>query len=261
MDLIKLVQLTILSIKKYGPWTHTLGVDREHILQMYQSALFGTSQSLFSKRNGLVFQARSDQLYAISNKMSIQDHIQIHKSLTSKFSFPLEMSIGFDKSPFRANEIAFDSSRHCAICNHKDISGMVQRDNELVYLIHIDVKGLTRIEGKMSYFESYAMIQTIHQKLVEFFQQRNSLGFYMGGDNFMIISDELAKQHATEFVSYANDVLGISVNCGIGIESTGRKAAMNATASLDMIRAHRNTKEKYEHVFSIQDNCTILNRL
>ena len=45
-----MIQLTIMKITGYGPWTLTLGSDREHELQMLQSQLYNKLQELFSKK-------------------------------------------------------------------------------------------------------------------------------------------------------------------------------------------------------------------
>jgi GTP cyclohydrolase IIa len=253
-----MVQLTIITLSEYGEWTHCLGEDREHVLQILQSSVYATAQNLFSEKKGLVFQARSDEMYAITNTLTIKDHMQIHKELTSKFPVSITMTVAFDESPFKANEIAFRSSKFCQVPEYGFIYGTTQSENEAVHLIHIDVEGLTEISKKLSYFEVYSMIQKVQQKITEFFQQRNSLAFYMGGDNFIVISDGDIERHANEFVEYSKNVLGLSMNCGIGIGDTGRKAVMYATASLDMIRAKRNQKNDYLHVYNIQNDLVTL---
>jgi len=35
-----MIQLSILKITEYGPWTLTLGSDREHELQMLQASIY-----------------------------------------------------------------------------------------------------------------------------------------------------------------------------------------------------------------------------
>jgi len=50
-----MIQLSILKISGYGPWTLTLGSDREHELQMLQASLYKQVQKLFSEKNCLVF--------------------------------------------------------------------------------------------------------------------------------------------------------------------------------------------------------------
>ena len=45
-----MIQLSILKITEYGPWTLTLGSDREHELQMLQASLYKQVQELFSAK-------------------------------------------------------------------------------------------------------------------------------------------------------------------------------------------------------------------
>ena len=54
-----------MKITGYGPWTLTLGSDREHELQMLQASLYQKVQELFSKKKGLVFPNRSDEFFAV----------------------------------------------------------------------------------------------------------------------------------------------------------------------------------------------------
>ena len=54
-----MIQITIIKITGYGPWTLTLGSDREHEIQMLQASLYLQIQKLFSEKNGLVFSNRA----------------------------------------------------------------------------------------------------------------------------------------------------------------------------------------------------------
>ena len=76
-----MIQLTIMKITGYGPWTLTLGSDREHELQMLQASLYQKVQKLFSEKNGLVFQNRSDEFFAVTNGITLDEHIEIQKEL------------------------------------------------------------------------------------------------------------------------------------------------------------------------------------
>ena len=95
-----------MKITGYGPWTLTLGSDREHELQMLQASLYQNIQELFSKKNGLVFPNRSDEFFAVTNRISLDDHIEIQKKLESKCEIKVAMSIGISISPFDANVLA-----------------------------------------------------------------------------------------------------------------------------------------------------------
>ena len=90
-----MIQITIIKIAGYGPWTLTLGSDREHEIQMLQAALYLQIQKLFSEKNGLVNSNRSDVFFAITNSITLEDHIEIQKKLES--SFDLKLSIKYQK--------------------------------------------------------------------------------------------------------------------------------------------------------------------
>ena len=74
-----MIQISILKIIGYGPWTLTLGSDREHELQMLQASLYKELQKEFSKRNSLVFLNRADEFFVVSNGLNLEEHITIQK--------------------------------------------------------------------------------------------------------------------------------------------------------------------------------------
>ena len=98
-----MIQLSILKITEYGPWTLTLGSDREHELQMLQASLYKQVQKLFSEKNCLAFLNRSDEFFVVSNGLTLDDHIEIQKTLEGLFEVHLTISIGFGDSPFERN--------------------------------------------------------------------------------------------------------------------------------------------------------------
>jgi len=71
-----MIQLSILKITEYGPWTLTLGSDREHELQMLQASFYKQVQQLFSAKNCLVFLNKSDEFFVVSNGLTLDDHVK-----------------------------------------------------------------------------------------------------------------------------------------------------------------------------------------
>ena len=70
--------------------------------------------------------------------------------------------------------------------------------------------------------------------------EEESLSFYLGGDNFMVITKEnMTIEKVKEIVDSLTSLTKIKINCGIGNGNTGRKAAELATKSLDVIRELR----------------------
>ena len=244
-----MIQITIIKITGYGPWTLTLGSDREHEIQMLQASLYLQIQKLFSAKNGLVFSNRSDEFFAITNGITLEDHIEIQKKLESSFDLKLSMSIGYGDSPFDANLSAYDGKKSKIKLNEEhNIFGFINGKVESkVTIMHLDVDNLTSRGKTVSPYEISSLMFKLYAKMSEFFLSKKSLSFFMGGDNFMVVANSNYKESAEEFIDMIKNELGIELNCGIGTGKTARNAVKLATKSLDTIREIRDLgKEKPE---------------
>ena len=248
-----MIQLTIIKITGYGPWTLTLGSDREHKLQMLQSSIYNEIQNLFSEKNCLVFSNRFDELFAVTNGLSLDDHIEIQKKLAKSFDLQLSMTIGYGDSPFEANLNA-DKARKSTIILEKEhnIFGYVDgKAEQLVQIMHMDVDGSTSISAKKSPYEISLLMFKLYSEMSEFFLAKNCLTFFMGGDNFMIVTSGDGKDHAVKFLNLMKEKHGIALNCGIGTANTAREAAKLATKSLDTIRELRDSGKNQQRVLEL----------
>ncbi|MEM4202176.1 MAG: GTP cyclohydrolase IIa, partial [Candidatus Hadarchaeum sp.] len=66
------IQLTLIQIDNYGPWTVTPEPRREFELQVLQAELFAELERQFGSRGGLVFPTRFDNLFAVTNGISME---------------------------------------------------------------------------------------------------------------------------------------------------------------------------------------------
>ena len=243
-----------MKITGYGPWTLTLGSDREHELQMLQASLYQKVQELFSKKNGLVFPNRSDEFFAVTNKISLDEHVEIQKELESKFEIKLSMSIGFGTSPFDANVLANESKKSKKLLNEKySIFGSMNgKEEQNVTIMHLDVDSLSEKRKMISPYETSSLMFKLYSKMSDFFLEKRSLSFFMGGDNFMVISNSDHKINAQEFIDKIKTDMNLLLNCGIGISTTGRGAAKLATKSLDTIREIRDSGKEKPEVYELE---------
>ncbi|MEE8256088.1 MAG: GTP cyclohydrolase IIa, partial [Nitrosopumilaceae archaeon] len=89
----------------------------------------------------------------------------------------------------------------------------------------------------------------LYSKMLEFFLERKSMAFFLGGDNFMVIGNENSKETAKQFIDTVKKDLSLYLNCGIGIGKTSREAAKLATKSLDTIRQIRDSGKEKPEIF------------
>jgi GTP cyclohydrolase IIa len=248
-----MIQLTIIKITEYGPWTLTLGSDREHELQMLQAHLYREIQKLFSAKNCLVFSNRFDEFFVISNGLTLADHIEIQKKLAEVSSLKLSMSIGYANNPFDANLKAYEGKKTPIILDKDhNIFGFVNGNaDQQVTIMHFDVDNITSQRKVKSPYEISSIIFRIYAKMSDFFLAKKSLAFFMGGDNFMVVTSQDAKKNAQEFLEIAKKEFGVTFNCGIGTGKTAREAVKLATKSLDTIREIRDAKKEKPEIYEL----------
>ncbi len=235
-----MIQLTIIRIEGYGHWTLTLGSDREAQLQMLQAKIFHDVQKLFSEKNCIAYFNRFDEYFAITNGLDANGHKEIQDELAKTYQdLKISMTIGSGTTAFEANMNAYRARKDEKLLdNGANIFGSTYKDaeNNIVQIMHIDVDSSTRISDKLSPYEVTSLITKIYSRLAEEFLKHNSLSFFLGGDNFMIISNGMTKEQADIVIEEVTAEINIKLNCGIGIGRNGRKAAEAATKALDTIR-------------------------
>jgi GTP cyclohydrolase IIa len=262
------IQITIIRIEGYGPWTLTLGTDREAQIQMLQARIYYDVQRLFSQKECLVYLNRFDEYFAITNGLSLKDHKDLQREIATLYeNLKISMTIGRGNTSFEANVNAYEARKAGNLLDRETrifgqtissspsskASSSTTNSNysESAHIMHIDINGSEKISSKMSPYEITALVMKLYAKLSEAFLKKGAMTFFLGGDNFMVISNNIKKEDAEIIIrSVANDI-GITLNCGIGIGRNGRKAAEAATRALDTIRDLRN-EGKIQPIYEIQ---------
>jgi GTP cyclohydrolase IIa len=248
-----MIQLTIIRIEGYGPWTVTLGSDREAQLQMLQAKIYHDVQRLFSEKNCIVFFNRFDEYFAVTNGLKALDHKEIQRELAELHDdLKMSMAIGVAKTAFKANLNAYNARNEGKMLdNEARIFGDALDDADIVQIMHIDVDSSTKVSDRLSPYEIAALVIKIYSRLAEEFLKHHSLTFFLGGDNFMVISNGVTKEQADMVIRNVRAGIDIKLNCGIGIGKTGRKAAEGATKALDTIRDLRR-EGKTQNIYEIR---------
>jgi GTP cyclohydrolase IIa len=248
-------QTTVIKLEGYGPWTLSLGSDREHRLQIMQSKIYADVQELFSNKKGVVFSNRFDEFIAVTNQINLDEHMEIYNELSKKYiKIRISMTIGIDETPLKSNKNShyvknkkeylirpdIYGNKENLLKNSKEIDLKTKTDNKDVKILHIDINNSTAITKKLSAYEITNLIIKLYSKISNIFLKEESLAFYLGGDNFMIITKRnMTTEKAQEIINLLTKTTKINLNCGIGNECTGRKAAEMSTKSLDLIRDFR----------------------
>jgi GTP cyclohydrolase IIa len=115
----------------------------------------------------------------------------------------------------------------------------------------MDVDGSTLISVKKSPYEISLLMFRLYSEMSDFFLTKNYLTFFMGGDNFMIVTSGNGKEHALKFLDFMKEKHGIALNCGIGTAKTAREAAKLATKALDTLRELRDSGKNQQQILEL----------
>jgi GTP cyclohydrolase IIa len=248
-------QTTVIKLEGYGPWTLSLGGDREYQLQILQSNIYSDLQDLFSNKNGIVFSNRFDEFIAVTNQIDLDGHGEIYDKISKKYNkISMAMTIGIGVTPLESNKKSYyikNKKEYCirsGIYAEKENLMKEPRDSKEIDLsmgkdikiLHVDINNSTAIVKNLSAYEITNLIINLYSKISDIFLKEESLAFYLGGDNFMIIAKKnMTLGKVKEIIEMLTISTKINLNCGIGNGKTGRKAAEMATTSLDLIRDFR----------------------
>lgn len=247
-----MIQLTIIRIEGYGPWTLTLGSDREAQLQMLQAKIYHDVQRLFTEKNCIVYFNRFDEYFAITNGLDGAGHKEIQRELAKTYKdLKMSMAVGAGVTAFEANMNAYRARKEeKALDSGARIFGSIH-EADTAQVMHIDVDSSTKVGNHLSPYEVTSLVIKIYSRLAEEFLKHDSLTFFLGGDNFMVISNGVTKEQADSVIKKVTAGIDIKLNCGIGIGKTGRKAAEAATKALDTIRDLRQ-EGKIQPIYEIR---------
>jgi len=239
---MKKIQLTLVQIDNYGPWTVTPEPRREAELQTLQAELFAELERQFASRKGLAFQTRFDNMLVITNGVSLDEHRAIQEVVSEKFPVTVSMSVGTASTPYEAQVQATLALQHAGSSRSPDRksvlagAGVSPPDEDWVQLAHIDVDHSTLLTDSEPIYDTHLLIQRTHLSLASSLMQRNALVFYTGGDNFMAPSNGLDVDGLAAVFSEVKRELGIGLKAGVGVARTAEKAARLATHGLHEIR-------------------------
>jgi GTP cyclohydrolase IIa len=245
-----MIQITLIQIDNYGPWTDTLGSDREYRLQSIQAELYSFLQREFAKRDGLVFYNRFDEMLAVTNGIGPSEHQSILELTKERFPFTVSMGVGIGRTSFEAQHIASTLLQSKGSAQSEDRRGVLvfdhatQHSETFAQIAHIDVNNVTqRFTDRVSAYETSLRIMQLYLDLMRAFLRREALLFYLGGDNFMALTNGMdAGEIKSTLMDHAHAGRGISLKCGVGVARSGRRAAELATANLDRIRKANKTR-------------------
>ena len=242
-----MIQMTLIQIDNYGPWTVTPRPRNESDLQILQSELFADVQRQIAMKKGLVFFTRFDNMLAITNGLNEEDHLRIHRSIRNRYPITISMGVGAAETPHEAQRLATIALQEKGGAQQSErkeilaIDSLVEDKDSYVQVAHVDINSVTEtLTDKESAFDTSFMVNKAQHYLMTKLIKKGSLIFFIGGDNYMCPCNSMSEDEITEILKEIDEEIGITLKAGIGRGRNAEDAAYMADIGLEEIREHNN---------------------
>lgn len=238
-----MIQMTLVQIDNYGPWTVTPTPRAEADLQILQSELYADLQRQFAAKGGLIFFTRFDNMLAVTNGVDMEDHLRIQKSIGNRYPITISMGVGASQTPYEAQRKATNILQNFGGAQSEErkevlaVDSMVKYDESFVQIAHIDINGITdSLTDMIPAYDTSFIVNRVQHFLMKKLIEKGSLLFFIGGDNFMSPCNGLEPQGLLKIIEEIEDEINIALKAGVGKAPTAEKAANLADLALEEIR-------------------------
>ena len=242
-----MIQMTLIQIDNYGPWTVTPRPRNESDLQILQSELFADVQRQIAMKKGLVFFTRFDNMLAITNGLNEEDHLRIQRSIRNRYPITISMGVGAAETPHEAQRLATIALQEKGGAQQSErkeilaIDSLVEDKDSYVQVAHVDINSVTEtLTDKESAFDTSFMVNKAQHYLMTKLIKKGSLIFFIGGDNYMCPCNGMSEEDITKILKEIDDEISITLKAGIGRGRNAEDAAYMADIGLEEIREHNN---------------------
>ncbi len=237
------MQITLIKLSGYREWTESLGPDREHLIQEVQGRLHSVLSREFSSKGAIAHPLRYDLMIAITNTLTVEDHLDVLRELQKIAPVPVIMAVASDEDVLKAEKKASELLNHTYNSHQIIINGEIPDISEIC-VIHADLAGSIRLLARYSVYETYEYIMSIYKQFRRIMSQLRGIALYLGGDNMIGITTPKILSENIEIVKRFSKENEIRI--GIGISRRPRDAMRKATQALDELRQERKLEIRIE---------------
>jgi GTP cyclohydrolase IIa len=253
-----MIQMTLIQIDNYGPWTVTPKPRNESDLQILQAELFADVQRQIAMKKGLVFYTRFDNMLAVTNGLNEEDHMRIQRSIRNRYPITISIGVGTAETPYEAQKIASEVLQKKGGAQSTErkeilaIDSLVKPEDSFVQMAHIDINGVTEsLTDIIPAFDTNFLVNKAQHYLMTKLIKKGALLFFIGGDNFMSPCNELGIEDLKKLLEEIDSEIGIALKAGVGRSDNAEDAAYMADLGLEEIRKGKNKDlvyvlEKYD---------------
>jgi GTP cyclohydrolase IIa len=241
-----MVQLSLVQIDEYGPWTVSPEPRRETDLQSLQAELYADFAEFVGERDGYAFYGRFDNMFAVTNGVDPATHARFQRRVGNRY--PVTVSVGVGRAPTPVEALGLASEQLQAAGSAQDGSRReilasaaaegAESATESVTVAHFDVVDATgSLTDRRNAVDANLAIRRATLELATHLrEQYDSVAHFVGGDNVIAACPRLDPAAFDATVDHVRETTGVELQVGVGRGETAHEAGDEAKHALEVCR-------------------------
>ncbi|GAA0455364.1 GTP cyclohydrolase IIa [Halococcus dombrowskii] len=242
----EVVQLSLVQIDEYGPWTVTPEPRRETDLQSLQATLYADFADFVGERDGYAFYGRFDNMFAVTNGIDTETHTRYQRRVRNRS--PVTVSIGVGRASTPAEALGLASEQLQAVGSAQDATrrevlaaasnDVGESPTERVTVAHFDIVDATgSLTDRRNAVDADLAVKRATLELATYLREHHdSVAHFVGGDNVIAVCPSLDPAAFDATVEHVRETTGIDLQVGIGRGATAHEAGDEAKHALEVCR-------------------------
>ena len=238
------VQLSLVQLDNYGPWTVTPSPRRETDLQSMQAHLYADFADFVGRDDGYAFFDRFDNIIGVTNGIDRRTHERLQEHVRNHYPVTASVGIGAAETPLAALGKATRQLQHAGSAQDPTrteilaTEGTVAAGEGEVTIAHFDIVDVT---GSYTDAKNAARttldVRRATLELAEYMQtEHDSVARFVGGDNIIAVCPRLPESVFDDARAAVRQRADVEMQVGVGRGRTAHDAGYRAKLALEECR-------------------------
>jgi GTP cyclohydrolase IIa len=236
------VQLSLVQLDNYGPWTVTPEPRRETDLQSLQSRLYADFAEFVGREDGYAFFDRFDNIVGVTNGIDRATHERFQEHVRNHYPVTASIGIGTGATPVEALGVATQKLQAAGSAqdpNRTEILAVEDTvDDGEATIAHFDIVDVTgTYTDARNAAETTLAVRRATLELAEYMhREHDSIARFVGGDNVIAVCPPLDRSAFDDARDAVRDATGVDLQVGVGTGRTAHGAGHRAKLALEECR-------------------------
>jgi GTP cyclohydrolase IIa len=237
------VQLSLVQLDDYGPWTVTPEPRPEPALQALQSRLYADLADFVGSRDGYVFPGRFDNMVAVTNRIAPSEHQRFQELVRHQYPVTASVGVGTGGTPAAALGAATEALQSTGSAQDADRTERLATACEReptgpLSVAHFDVVDATgQYTDSQHAFDAERRIRRAAVELADQMRDHGAVTSFVGGDNAISVCPRLPQRAYDDVLEGVREAVGVEMRVGVGTGETAQLAGREAKHALETGRA------------------------